>query len=62
MSDSLHCVTLAEKIFETDISIFDFELFDDNSYLPPLSAINETEASFVDLGLKLEFVPFDLNV
>ena len=55
-------MTFTEEIFKTDIPVLDFELFDDDSDLSPLGPINKAEAALVDLGLKLELVPFDLNV
>ena len=62
MTDGLHCMAFAEKISQADFAVFDFKLFDNNSYFSPLCPINNSIATFADLALNLKLFPGDLNI
>ena len=62
MSDSFHCVTLAEKIPQTYISIFDFELFSNHHNFSPFCLIDDPIPPLIDLLNYFKFLPLNLEI
>ena len=53
VSDSFHGMALAQEISQADISILNFEFFDNNRYFSPSRFINNTISSLANLILYL---------
>ncbi len=62
MPDSLHGMTLAQKILQTDIPILNLKFLNNNNNLSPLSLIDQPKATLIYLRLYLELVPFYFDV
>lgn len=62
VSDGFHSVTLAQKISQTNISILNFELFDNNLNFSPFGFINNSISAFTDLIFDQKFFPQNLSI
>ena len=62
MSNCFHGIALAEKISHTDISIINFEFFDDNSDLSPFSFKDNSITSLIHSINDIKLGPLNFQI